>query len=558
MNEKRNDDLENNDTPLPIEADNTLQKICSFSAANVNKIDAVEAVEDIDKNPAPLPDYIKNNNNKEAALPPKASELKNVLDKSRKTFSEMQKQLINQLHNDDAKILQVDDDNDNSASVYLQFDEKCFDKAKINNAIKEAIECAKKNKQNFEIKSAYLPYIKSIFVDRKSVKQYGQGGGDDEVLLNGGFNNRELKSLKFYQKHNDHPGEGKYNMIMVAEYKENNKNDNIKQDRKQYCIIDMDNNLMISNDSLKLYCHGMDGFENHGFDDKKYKVYETGLQWCAFRINNRLRNDNFTEAKKFILTNGDKLYGVETLEGVTQDAIERECNYIMEGMDPEDNNKLFKWATALIHKISAISDSINDATTIQQLYEIFLQGIQKDLLKANVKQNDTNNNFLYLNGKDIVDYFCKNPAENKTINKIDLDTYISTSDRKQKIKRNNFNNNTSIDEFKQKILNEIFQNNKGGMAEIDFVKAFLEKATQHIVDAINNKMKKLHKKTTTEVYNKNEDLYTPSGSGKELQQCQETYESETPTCKCGCNTETCLSLFDYVKSLFTSNKSNNI
>ena len=233
--------------------------------------------------------------------------------------------------------------------------------------------------------------------------------------------------------------------------------------------------MMTNKIELRLYWHNMDDFENYGFDDEEHKVYETGLKWCAFRINNRLHNDGFTEAKKFILTNGSKLYGIKTLEGVTKYDIDRECCRVEEGKVEYDNECL-TWAKELIKKISAISNSINNATTIQQLYKIFLQDIQKALLNVKCKEQNNDNNFLYLNGKDIVDYFCKNSAVNKTIKISDFG-------------KNNISTNT----FKQKILDEIFQKNTGGMAEIEFVKAFLEKATQHIVDAIGNKIEKLNK-----------------------------------------------------------------
>ena len=178
--------MKENNTNLSGVDNAPLQEICSFIEANVDEKNVAEDAEDIDVEPAPLPDRFKENKNEEAPLPLNVSNLKKVFDESRKTLSKIQKTLVEKLHDDDAKILQVYDDNGNSASVYLQFDEKCFDKEKINNAINEAIKYAKKNKQNFEINQKYLPYIKSIFVDRKSVAKYSQGGGDDEVLLNGG------------------------------------------------------------------------------------------------------------------------------------------------------------------------------------------------------------------------------------------------------------------------------------------------------------------------------------------------------------------------------------
>ena len=497
---------DDNGAPLPIKTNNIQSEICSFSEANVDENNVAEVEEDIDEDSAPLPDYLNKNNNEEAALSPNALLLKDVLEKSRKKLSEIQQKLVEKLH-DDAKILRVNDDNGNSASVYLQFDEKKYgDNVKIKNAINQAIEYAKDNKQNFEIKTEYLPYIKSIFVDRKSVEKYSQGGGDDEVLLNGGFNNRKLTRLKFYQKHTKHPGKGELNMIMVAEYKIGNK--------MQYCIIDMDNNLMISNDQLNLYWHNMDDFENYGFDDEEHKVYETGLKWCAFRINNRLHNDGFTEAKKFILTNGSKLYGIKTLEGVTKHDIYREYCYIMEGRF-EHNNECLTWAKELIKKISAISNSINSATTIQQLYETFLQDIQKDLLKVNCKLTKEDNNFLYVNGKDIVDFFSKNSAVNKTI------------------KRSDFDNNISTSEFKQEILGEIFQNNTGDMTEIEFVKAFLEKATQHIVETIDKKIEKLNKNVPSEQTNNGETTRQRCNTQTKLEE-KEGNDINNDIAKCGC------------------------
>ncbi|MBQ7552329.1 MAG: hypothetical protein IJT15_02685 [Rickettsiales bacterium] len=125
MKEYYNDTSEDNHASLPVKTNNTQPEICSFSKTNVNEINVVENAEDIDGAPAPLPDcFIKENENEEAPLPQNVSALKKVLDESRKTLSKMQKNLVEKLHEDDTEILKVDDDKNNSASVYLQFDEK--------------------------------------------------------------------------------------------------------------------------------------------------------------------------------------------------------------------------------------------------------------------------------------------------------------------------------------------------------------------------------------------------------------------------------------------------
>ena len=360
-----------------------LEKFFSFSDVENIKLETLpnDLQEKADLKPAPLPERYKDNKELKQ-LNEQQEQLFNCLQQCNKRLIDAGHDIITAMHSNDAKILTVnalEDKDKDKASVYLTFQQHNKN-ILTTDWIKKAMEYAKTNTKHFKIKQPYLGAIKSIFVDRKGIQDYNQGGGDDELILNS--NTRELKELKFYRKPEGYPTElqGHYNMFMVAKYEKTN--DNKKQE--EYCIIDLDNNLLISNDQLKLYWHNMDKDKNNYFDNKDYPVYISGEKWFAFRINNRLKNENFQDAQANILFNGKKLFHIDELCSENQDQIRRDIDRADEGTTiSSDRNNLFNviklWMKELSEQTVSYQKQINVTNTLTGLYWNFIQ-IQKNLL----------------------------------------------------------------------------------------------------------------------------------------------------------------------------------
>ena len=359
-----------------------LEKFFSFSDVANIELETLpnDLQEKADLKPAPLPEIYKDN--KDSKQLNKLQEpLFNCLQQCNKKLINTGHDIITAMHSNDAKILTVNALEDKyKASVYLTFQQHNKN-ILTTDWIKKAMEYAKTNTKHFEINRPYLDAIKSIFVDRKGIQDYNQGGGDDELILNS--DTRKLKELKFYQKPEGYPLElqGKYNMFMVAKYEKTNDN---KKQEMEYCIIDLDNNLLISNDQLKLYWHNMDKNKNSCFDNEEYPVYISGEKWFAFRINNILKNEHFQDAQANILFNGQKMFQISELCSKNQEQLRQNIDRANEN-DTEAScynnvgNVIKYWMIDLFEQAVSYQNQINVTNTLTGLYRNFIQ-IQKNLL----------------------------------------------------------------------------------------------------------------------------------------------------------------------------------
>ena len=71
------------------------------------------------------------------------------------------------------------------------------------------------------------------------------------------------------------------------------------------------------------------------------------------------------------------------------------------------------------------------------------------------------------------------------------------------------------------------------MTEIEFVKAFLEKATQHIVETIDKKIEKLNKNVPSEQTNNGETTRQRCNTQTKLEE-KEGNDINNDIAKCGC------------------------
>ena len=190
---------------------------------------------------------------------------------------------------DDFEVIKMHAGNEdhNYARIFFEFNEGVNSEDS-----KRELELIKKN--GGELNEDILKNVKKIVVDRSKIKGYSQGKANDEIIFN---EDNKLISVSFVKKpEDDKIEEGKglrgntvYNKVMVLKY------DN-KYRGPQEFIVDMDNNLIITTDDLKLYWHSKDNNAGGtGFDDKETPVYidstngEDNPMYHHFRINNAIK-----------------------------------------------------------------------------------------------------------------------------------------------------------------------------------------------------------------------------------------------------------------------------
>ena len=187
------------------------------------------------------------------------------------------------------------DEDHNYARIFFEFNNGCS-KGDVQNS-KQALEHVKKN--GGELKEDILKNVKRVVVDRTKIDGYSQGKANDEIIFN---EDNELISVRFVEKpENDQIKKGQdlrentvYNKVMVLKY-------NNKYLGPQAFIVDMDNNLIITTDDLKLYCHSKDN--GTGFDDNETPVYISSStvvpMYHRFRINNAIKFANVKSEDAF-------------------------------------------------------------------------------------------------------------------------------------------------------------------------------------------------------------------------------------------------------------------
>ena len=175
------------------------------------------------------------------------------------------------------------DINQNYARIFFEFNEGVNSEDS-----KRELELIKKN--GGELNEDILKNVKKIVVDRSKIKGYSQGKANDEIVFDDKYN--ILTAVGFYNKPKGDKiekggglrGNTVYNKVMVVKY------DN-KYRGPQEFIVDMDNNLIITTDDLKLYCHSKDN--GTGFDDKETPVYISSSavvpMYHHFCINNAIK-----------------------------------------------------------------------------------------------------------------------------------------------------------------------------------------------------------------------------------------------------------------------------
>ena len=290
----------------------------------------------------------------------------------------------------------------NYARIFFGFNKGCSDKD-IKDS-KQELESVKNS--GGELNEDILKNVKRVVVDRTKIAGYSQGKANDEIIFN---ENNNLISVRFVEKPKENQIVGKglrgnavYNKVMVLKY------DNKYRGLQEF-IVDMDNNLIITNDNLKLYWHSKD--DGTGFDDNKTPVYisssEAVPMYNHFRINNAIKFKNDDEEDFFYqnamqrLDNNKLLYGINYIY-TDQCCKETTCNPI------EDAKK---WATNVItfvkSQVKQFNNIIQEKLNIEEKkrkiqtfcnsFKDYLLGHKKIDDSADKKDNKKYDNIIMIN-----------------------------------------------------------------------------------------------------------------------------------------------------------------
>ena len=280
------------------------------------------------------------------------------------------------------------DINHNYARIFFEFNEGAnveYSKQALENVKND---CREINDENI------LKNVKKIVVDRSKIKGYSQGKANDEIVFDDKYN--ILTAVGFYNKPKGDKiekggglrGNTVYNKVMVVKY------DN-KYLGPQAFIVDMDNNLIITSDDLKLYCHSKDN--GTGFDDKETPVYISSSivvpMYHRFRINNAIKFGNDAEEYWFYQNAIKQLNKHRYDYGINYNIYSKEGEIIMEGNRPA-HEVAPEWATNVSTFVTSQVQEFKEIIQEQLDIEVKKQKIQtfcnsfKDYLLGHKKNND--------------------------------------------------------------------------------------------------------------------------------------------------------------------------
>ena len=290
--------------------------------------------------------------------------------------------------------------------------------------------CDKKGIKTME-NTEVLRKIKSLYINRRGIKNYSEGRADDEIILNSEENpKRVLKSISFIKKVKDENIESDDKLkndgeLIVIKYEEDGKDKEV--------IIDKENNFLATHDDCKLYWHSKDfGANGNGFDDEEEPVYiESKLGnnkpslHNIFRINNKITSINKEKIDKIIehLNKYQTTYGISEIHGDSR------CN---EGMCNSNyyNTTVKKWSEDINKKITEFqTEYYNKETDNGKKFELF-KDFTENILSMNHDNKNDKNNLVEIN-------ILKNEDKSKEFLKLtelieDNDNKIKLTDKKLK------------------------------------------------------------------------------------------------------------------------------
>ncbi|MBQ7552351.1 MAG: hypothetical protein IJT15_02800 [Rickettsiales bacterium] len=252
----------------------------------------------------------------------------------------------------------------NYARIFFEFKDDCG-KKDISNAKAKLSELMRGDKnidailQDNPDDGNVLNNIKKIVVDRSKIEGYSQGKANDEIIFN---EDNKLISVYFVKKPAKDQikevegllGNAVYNKVMVLKYSN-------KYRGLQEFIVDMDNNLIITNDNLKLYWHSKDNNAGgNGFDDKETPVYISSstdvTMYNHFRINNAIK---FNNVKDDDVKDDDAFYQ-KAMKQLGDNRFHYGINYIY-----NENQRILEGLTEPIGVARTWAKSVSDFMTSQ-------------------------------------------------------------------------------------------------------------------------------------------------------------------------------------------------
>ena len=299
----------------------------------------------------------------------------------------------------------------NYARIFFGFNKGCSDKD-IKDS-KHKLESVKNNGGEINDKNI-LKNVKRVVVDRTKIDGYSQGKGNDEIIFN---EDNELISVYFVKKPENNrikEGEGLrkntvHNKVMVLRYVN-------KYRGTQEFIVDMDNNLIITTDNLRLYWHSKDdNAGGNGFDDDKTPVYISSSKdvpiYNHFRINNDIKFKNAKDENAFYQTAMKQLSDNKLYYGISYIYNAKQC--VAEGFTlPESvagewarNVSTFvqsqvKQFNNIIQKTSDREEKRQKIQTFCNSFKDYLLGHKKIDDVADKKDNKKYDNIIMVSNED--------------------------------------------------------------------------------------------------------------------------------------------------------------
>ena len=307
-----------------------------------------------------------------------------------------------------------------------------------------------------------LSNIESFYVDRTGIEGYSKGGADDEIKLNEDGNT--LKSIKFFKKPKKQCKKtNKYNKVIVIKY-------NTKDNEDQEIIVDMDNNMIISNDNQRLYWHSKDkdkggtGFDVDGENVYIIGVYEKEYKYSVFAINNKIQKDVkhkktrlFTYREEIIYETSKEQAIKHEYSDIIKELYKSRYDYDINIPDSEQFHCV-KESYHITHYKEEAEKWINEVKRkIDKLYSQFKTDIDtlfkednKREIVIKIKEKLSNLN------KEILSFDTSNKTSLQRTNIIDDKKILSTKDLIKKLKEHNYSE--TLKKISN-ILNDIKQKN---------------------------------------------------------------------------------------------------
>ena len=393
----------------------------------------------------------------------------------------------------------------NYARIFFEFNEG----ANIEES-KQELKLVKEN--GGELNKDILKNVKRVVVDRTKIDGYSQGKANDEIIFN---EDNELISVRFVEKPKEDQietgkglcGNTVYNKVMVLKY------DNKYQGTQEF-IVDMDNNLIITTDNLKLYWHSKDdNAGGNGFDDKETPVYISSINendipmYNHFYINNaiKLKDDQLYQNAMKQISKSKYIYDINYVYSNKQEC--KESYHDPFEIAEEWKKNICDFLNTQAELFKTIVKNNKSGSTKEKEIQEFCNSFKDCLLGHNDKLND---NIIMTSSHD-------------SDKRVSVDYLLSHFNK-------SFDNNKTEYEKMQKIIYPVFEKITNFIKQIkEKVKEIEEQSTtQQNFTIINNKKGENDnglKNITTKQYH---------SSYNDAKIKMETDEQKTK-CDCGCD-----------------------